>query len=91
MSILSVGIERGTEIGKEIGTEIGKELGTKIGRREEAADSILDFLQDLGPVPEALAEKIRAEKDMAQLRMWLKKAARTDSVETFANEIEELK
>lgn len=87
MSILSVGIERGTEIGKEM----GKELGTKIGRREEAADSILDFLQDLGPVPEALTEKIRAEKDMAQLRRWLKKAARTDSVETFANEIEELK
>lgn len=80
MSILSVGIERGTEIGKEIGTEIG--------RTKEAADSILAFLQDLGPVPEALAERIQAEKDISKLRKWLKKAARAESVDAFIKESE---
>lgn len=92
MSILSVGIERGTEIGKEIGTEIGKEigkeLGIKLGRTEESANSILDFLQDLGPVPETLIEKIREEKDIEKLRSWLKKAARANSIEAFVKEIE---
>lgn len=87
MSILSVGIERGTEIGKKLGTTIGKEIGKEIGAREARINDILTFLSELGAVPEPLEAQIRNETNPETLTSWLKKAARAASVEEFQAEI----
>ena len=88
MSILSIGMEKGEEIGKEIGEEIGKEIGRAEGRRG-MADIIISFLSDLGTVPGDLEERIRAEKDLDILSVWIKKAARSESIDEFRKNIAE--
>ena len=68
MSILSVGIERG----KEIGIQQGK------------IEAILDFLNDLGAVPDDVVRKLQKESDPTRLSQLLKKAAKAESMEEFA-------
>ena len=84
MSILSIGMEKGEEIGKEIGKEIGRAEA-----RRGMADIIISFLSDLGTVPGDLEERIRAEKDMEILSVWIKKAARSKSIDEFRKNIVE--
>ncbi|MCI7795033.1 MAG: PD-(D/E)XK nuclease family transposase [Lachnospiraceae bacterium] len=78
MSILSIGMEKGEEIGKEIGKEIGRAEA-----RRGMADIIISFLSDFGTVPGDLEERIRAEKDLEILSVWIKKAARSESIDEF--------
>ena len=85
MSILSVGLERGKEIGIQRGTEIGKEIGMRNAKTED----IFSFLEDLGPIPEELRDKILQQKDLTVLSAWVKKAARAESIEAFAEAIED--
>ncbi len=73
MSILSIGLERGTAIGKTIGK----------------SEAIIDLLEDLGPIPEELSARIKAQKDMNILKDWLKKAKRAESMEEFIRTIED--
>lgn len=54
---------------------------------EGKTESILDFLQDLGSVPEELQEKILNEKDLSILQIWLKLAAKAVSIEDFFSKI----
>lgn len=84
MSILSIGMEKGEEIGKKIGKEIGRAEG-----RRGMADIIISFLSDLGTVPGDLEERIRAEKDLDILSVWIKKAARSESIDEFRKNIAE--
>lgn len=83
MSILSVGIERGKELGLEEGIQKGKIVGRAEGKMEGKTEDILDFLADLGPVPDTLKDRILSEKDLNILKKWLKAAARADSVDDF--------
>ena len=56
------------------------------GEARGKADSILLLLSDLGPVPEALRERITSETDMKCLNQWIRGAARASSVEEFTAE-----
>lgn len=89
MSILSIGLERGKEIGIQRGTEIGKEIGKEIGMRNAKTEDIFSFLEDMGPIPEELRDKILQQKDLTVLSAWVKKAARAESIEAFAEAIED--
>ena len=63
------------------------------GRAEGTAEAIMDLLEEIGSVPEALGKRIRGQKNLETLREWLKLAARSESVEEFERMIslEELK
>ena len=57
--------------------------GEAVGKLKGKIDSLLEILQELGDIPEALQNRIRSEKDLQALTSWLKAAARADSVEEF--------
>ena len=57
--------------------------GEAAGIQKGKIDSLLEILQELGDIPEALQNRIRSEKDLQALTSWLKAAARADSVEEF--------
>jgi uncharacterized secreted protein with C-terminal beta-propeller domain len=59
------------------------------GRIEGKAEAVLDFLSELGDVPEELREKIKAEKNLETLTDYLKKVFRAKSVDQFLEEISE--
>ena len=62
---------------------ISRAEGKNEGRAEGKAESILELLEEIGPVTADVKERIMREKDPEQLRMWLKAAARAESVEQF--------
>ena len=53
------------------------------GRNEGKAQSIIVLLEDLGTIPDEAYEKIMAETDEEKLHIWLKLAAKADSMEQF--------
>ena len=79
MSILSIGLERGEKIGLEKGLNRGKVQGK--------AQSILELLEENGPVSEKTRNMILSETDMERLNVWLKAAARSGSEEDFLSRI----
>ena len=60
------------------------------GKAEGKAEDILDFLSDLGFIPEDLKNEIFAEQDLEKLKKWLKLAARSRSVEEFREKYREI-
>lgn len=64
--------------------EDGKADGIAAGK----AEAILEILEEYGDIPEDLKDRIKAEKDLAVLKKWLKLAAGTDSAEEFINAID---
>ncbi|WP_331487556.1 hypothetical protein [Fusibacillus kribbianus] len=58
------------------------------GKAEGKAESILELLEDYGPVPEYLRERILSEMNLDTLKRWHKLSARIQSVEAFAHELE---
>ena len=52
-------------------------------RQAGKAESIIELLEELGPVPEELRKKIMKERDAETLKGWLKLAAKVASVEDF--------
>ena len=79
MSILSIGLERGEKIGLEKGMARGLNRGK--------AQSILELLEENGPVSEKTRDMILSETDMERLSIWLKAAARSGSEEDFLSRI----
>ena len=67
MSIYKQGIERGLE------------QGLLRGKQE----SILELLQELGPISETLEQRIKGETDKEILKAWHKLASKADSIEAF--------
>ena len=59
------------------------EDGRAEGKAEGKAESVLELLQDLGEIPEALSTKILSQYDLSILKSWLKLAARASSIEEF--------
>lgn len=55
------------------------------GKRE----TIIEFLEELGTIPEELKLKIENQEDKSALRTWIKFAAKAASIEEFAKLIEE--
>lgn len=62
--------------------------GISIGRSEGKAEMVLDYLADLGTVPEELREKIMSESDKGVLLSYLKKASKANSVDEFLKMIQ---
>ncbi len=88
MSILSIGLERGEQIGLEKGLSQGMARGLSCGKVQGKAQSILELLEENGPVSEKTREMILSETDMERLSVWLKTAARSGSEEDFLDRIQ---
>ena len=73
MSILSIGLERGEQIGVKHGM----------------AESILTLLEENGTISEKTREMVLSETDIERLKLWVKKAARSDSEADFLKKIQE--
>ena len=84
MSILSIGLERG----EKIGLEKGMARGLSCGKVQGKAQSILELLEENGPVSEKTCNMILSETDMERLSVWLKAAARSGSEEDFLDRIQ---
>ena len=55
------------------------------GRVEGKAEDVLEFLEDLGEIPEYVRERIMNEKNLQTLTRWLRLAAKADSFQEFLN------
>ena len=77
------GMREGEAAGMLKGKAAGIHEGEAVGKLKGKIDSLLEILQELGDIPEALQNRIRSEKDLQALTSWLKAAARADSVEEF--------
>ena len=71
----------------ERGEKIGLEKGLSRGKIQGKTQSILELLEESGPVSEKTRRMILAETDTERLSAWLKKAAKADSEEDFLNKI----
>lgn len=60
-----------------------KNEGRSEGKIEARAESIKDFLSDLGTIPENIVSRIDNERDTDTLSRWLKLAAKAGSIEEF--------
>ena len=73
--------------GKAEGMREGKAAGIRegeaVGKLKGKIDSLLEILEELGDIPEALQTRIQSEKDLQVLTSWLKAAAKADSIEEF--------
>lgn len=68
-------------------TELLMQDERKAGRIEGRKESILEFLLEIGSVPDNLRKRIMQEDNLEQLRKWAKLVARVDSIEQFMNEM----
>lgn len=62
----------------------GRAEGRAEGLVEGRAEAILELLEETGTVPEALREKILAEKDVELLKKWNRLAAKAATIVEFA-------
>ena len=76
---MAEGLAEGLAEGHATGLAEGRAAGLLAGRSE----SILDVLEDLGPVSSEIREKILSEKDLDTLKIWNKGAAKVESVDEF--------
>ena len=71
------------EYNEEQHLETVRSEGYEDGLVQGVVKSILDLLEDLGEVSVEVREKIVAQTDMEMLSLWLKHAAKSDSLEAF--------
>ena len=72
---------------REEGRAEGRVEGRAEGRVEGIADMTISLLEDIGEVPEALSKIIYEQKDIDILRIWIKVAAKVQSIEEFEQKI----
>ena len=72
---------------REEGRAEGHKAGIAEGRRRFTA-VILDFLSELGEIPDSLREKILEEHDLETLGRWLKLAAKAESFADFEKKMD---
>ena len=58
------------------------------GKAEGKAESILELLEEYGPIPGDLKARILSEVNLDTLKRWHKLSARVHSVEAFVKELE---
>jgi hypothetical protein len=77
----------GREEGRKEGLQAGLQEGLQEGRAEEAARAVLTALRVRGiPVPDAVRERIQAEKDPARLERWHERAIVAASITEVLDE-----
>ena len=64
----------------------GRAKGRAEGRAEGRIASLLDILNDLGPIPEEFQARLQHE-DEETLKKWVKLAAKADSIGAFLESI----
>lgn len=64
-----------------------KNEGRIAGRAEECAESIKVFLSDLGTIPKTISKQIDNETNLDTLRRWMKLAAKSVSIDEFAQKM----
>ena len=64
-----------------------RKLARAEGKAEGTIDCIFSLLESLGELPNELIKRISEEKNLEQLNVWLKLAAKTDSIEQFMKEL----
>lgn len=72
-----------TEYDEQAHIESEREIAIEEGRLEENIKIVLDFLEELGMLPETLEQDIRKEQDLSVLRKWTKLAARVSTIDEF--------
>lgn len=78
-----LGMAEGLAEGRATGLAEGRATGLVEGRAAGRSESILDVLEDLGPVSSEIREQILSEKDLDTLKIWNKGAAKVESVDEF--------
>ena len=64
-----------------------RKLARAEGKAEGTIDCIFSLLESLGELPNELIKRISEEKNLEQLNVWHKLAAKTDSIEQFMKEM----
>lgn len=75
------------EYNQEAHMKCVRQEGFEDGKAEGKAEGILELLEELGDIPRDLYERVFAEKDLQQLKKWLKLAAKAESIEQFVEEM----
>ncbi len=68
------------------GKALGHALGHAEGRAEGFTQTLFDFLEPLGIIPDTLKIQI-AKANAETLRAWIKLAAKADSIEDFLEQV----
>ncbi len=68
-------------------TELLMQDERRAGRIEERRDSILEFLSEIGAVPQLLQDQIMQEESLEKLRIWAKLAAKVETIEQFMEDM----
>ena len=63
-----------------------KQEGRMEGRLEATRENILELLEELGPVPDQLRDRLEELEELGDLRALLKLAAKADSLDVFEKE-----
>lgn len=77
-----------TEYDREMDIEVNREEAREEGILQAKIETILDFLSDLGTVPESLRAGIQRQADVEILKRWVKIAAKASSIEDFLEKIQ---
>ena len=59
-------------------------------RHEMRVEGILELLEDCGEVPESVRKALSAEKSEEKLKKWHKLAARVESIDEFAEKMQQV-
>ena len=73
---------------EERGIKIGEANGEKRGILKTQRELILDFLQDIGNIPDDIKTLVQKEVDLEKLKKWVKISARSQSIEDFRNKLD---
>ena len=90
---LELGKAEGLELGKAEGLELGKAEGLELGKADalaEANRSIMEILREIEPVSENLKDRISSIKAFEDVMQLTVKAAKTDSLEAFEEELSKM-
>ena len=68
--------------------DAGLQEGIEQGTQQALYSQILDFLYDLDPIPQNLADRIMKEKNLDILKLWVKLSARVSNVLEFEDKMD---
>lgn len=72
----------------EFDAELYEKVIKEESRAEGKAESILELLEEMGPVSDSLQRKIMEQKDPDTLKRWHKLSAKTETVEAFEKAVQ---
>lgn len=68
----------------------GLEAGRKEGQLKAKREDVIEFLRELGTVPESLIAQVESVEDFESLTALLKLAAKADSIDLFEKDAAQL-